>query len=192
MKETEIMKKLTIILAHGNYSKSIANKTIINRLIEKYPDATLKNISELYPDFNIDIESEQKSLVEADVVLLQFPVYWYNMPAILKQWMDKVLSYGFAYGENGDKVKDKTLIASITAGGRMESYTPIGSMHFYLRQFFNNIESTAYYCQMKFAEPVLGYGNIYIPNVANTPEIVSERANEQADRLIKVIDDLLK
>ena len=65
-------------------------------------------------------------------------------------------------------------------------------MHFYLPQFFNNIESTAYYCQMKFAEPVLGYGNIYIPNVANTPEIVTERANEQADRLIKVVDELLK
>ena len=186
------MKKLTIILAHGNYSKSIANKTIIDRLIKKYPDANLQNLAELYPDFNIDVETEQKNLIEADIVLLQFPVYWYNMPAILKQWMDKVLSYGFAYGVNGDKLKDKILVASITAGGRLESYTPIGSMHFYLRQFFNNIESTTYYCQMKFIEPILGYGNIYIPNVANTPEIVIERAIEQSDRLIKIIDELIK
>ena len=178
-----IMRKITIILAHGNYSKSIANKTIIDQLKKKYPDITLRNLAELYPDFNIDIEAEQKNLSEADIVLLQFPVYWYNMPAILKQWMDKALSYGFAYGENGDKLKDKILIASITAGGRLESYTPIGSMHFHLRQFFNNIESTAYYCQMKFVEPVLGYGNIYIPNVANTPEIVTERALEQANQI---------
>ena len=84
--------------------------------------------------------------------------------------MDKVLSYGFAYGTD-DKMKDKMLIASITAGGRMESYTPIGSMHFHLRQFFNNIESTAYYRQMKFTEPTLGYGYIYIPHLANTPQI---------------------
>ncbi len=186
------MKKLTIILAHGNYAKSIANKTIIEQLKTKYPDATIRNITELYPDFNIDIEAEQKNLMEADVVLLQFPVYWYNMPAILKQWMDKALAYGFAYGENGDKLKGKTLIASITAGGRMEAYTPIGSMHFYLRPFFSNIESTAYYCQMDFAEPILGYGNIYIPNVVNTPEVVTERATEQADRLIKVLEELLK
>ena len=110
----------------------------------------------------------------------------------MKQWLDKVLAYGFAYGEGGDKLKDKTLIASITAGGREEAYTPIGSMHFRLRQFFNNLESTAYYCQMKFAEPVLGYGNIYIPNVANTPEIVKERASEQANRLIAALDELLK
>ena len=135
---------------------------------------------------------EQQNLIEADVVLFQFPVYWYNMPAIMKQWLDKVLAYGFAYGEGGDKLKDKTLIASITAGGREEAYTPIGSMHFRLRQFFNNLESTAYYCQMKFAEPVLGYGNIYIPNVANTPEIVKERASEQANRLIAALDELLK
>ena len=186
------MKKLAIILAHGNYAKSIANKTIIEQLKKRFTDATIHNIAELYPDFNIDIDSEHKNLLDADVILLPFPVYWYNMPAILKQSMDKALSYGFAYGENGDKLKGKTLIASITAGGRMESYTPIGSMHFRLRQFFNNIESTAYYCQMKFAEPILGYGNIYIPNVANTPEIVTERALAQSDQLIKVLDDLLK
>ena len=186
------MKKLAIILAHGNYAKSIANKTIIEQLKKRFTDATIHNIAELYPDFNIDIDSEHKNLLDADVILLQFPVYWYNMPAILKQSMDKALSYGFAYGENGDKLKGKTLIASITARGRMESYTPIGSMHFRLRQFFNNIESTAYYCQMKFAEPILGYRTIYMPNVANTPEIVTERALAQADQLIKVLDDLLK
>ena len=186
------MKTLTIILAHGNYSKSTANKTIIECLKAKYPDVEIRNIAELYPDFNIDIEAEHASLLKADVVLLQFPVYRYTMPAILKQWCDRALSSGFAYGEGGDKLKGKTLIASITAGGGEEAYTPIGHMHFRLGQFFTNIESTAYYCQMNYAEPVLGYGNIYIPNVVNTPEIVEARAKEQAARLIEKLDELLK
>ena len=185
------MKKLTIILAHGHYAKSVANKTIIDCLKKKYPDAEVRNLGELYPDFNLDIEAEQKVLLDSDIILLQFPVYWYNMPGILKLWMDRVLAYGFAFGEGGDKLKDKLLTASITAGGREESYTPIGSMHFRLRQFFNNIESTAYYCQMKFAEPILGYGNIYNPEFDKSPDIVVERATAQAQKVIAALDKLM-
>lgn len=184
------MKKLTIILAHSHYEKSIANKTIIDALVKKYPNARVRNISELYHDFNIDVQAEQEDISDADVILFQFPVNWYNMPAILKHWIDKVLSYGFAYGD-AFKLEGKTLIASITAGAPEEAYTPIGHMHFRLRQFFNNIESTAYYCKMNFAEPVLGYGNIYIPDIMNTPEIVKERANNQAERLIAKLDEIL-
>ena len=185
------MKKLTIILAHSNYEKSIANKTIIENLNKKYPDIKVRNLMEMYPDFNIDIDSEQKNLVESDIILLQFPINWYNMPAILKHWMDLVLAYGFAYGASGDKLNGKTVIVSVTAGAHEEANTPIGSQHFRLRQFPNNIESSAYFCKMNFVEPVLGYGNIYIPNVVNTPEIVKQRATQQYERLIESLDKLL-
>ena len=61
------MKKITIILAHGHYAKSVANKTIIDKLMAKYPDAVVRNIGELYPDFNIDVEAEQRNLMEAEI-----------------------------------------------------------------------------------------------------------------------------
>ena len=186
------MKKLTIILAHPDYSNSIANKTIVDRLIKKYPDTTIRNIGELYPDFKIDVEAEQKNLVNADVILFQFPVNWYNVPAILKQWFDKVLTHGFAYGGDGDKLTGKTVMISATAGGDIDAYTPIGKNHFRLRQFYNNIEATAYLCGMNFGRPVFGYNNIYIPGVVNTPEIVQDRAKEQAENVIKHLEKLLQ
>lgn len=186
------MKKLTIILAHQHYAKSTANKTIIECLKKKYPDVKVRYIADLYPDFMIDVDMEQQNLIESDVILLQFPIYWYNMPAILKRWFDLVLAYGFAYGEGGDKLKGKTLIVSATAGGREESYTPIGSMHFRLRPFINNIESSTYYCQMNFAKPILGYGNIYSPEFDASPDVIVERATNQANRLIAALDELLK
>ena len=98
------MKQLTIILAHSDYSKSIANKTVMEEVQKQYPDVQIRNIAALYPDFAIDVEAEQQNLVRSDVVLLQFPVNWYNMPAIMKQWLDKVLTFGFAYGPGGDKL----------------------------------------------------------------------------------------
>ena len=38
-----------------------------------------------------------------DVVIFQFPLFWYSTPPILKQWQDIVLEYGWAYGEGGTK-----------------------------------------------------------------------------------------
>ena len=173
------MKKLTVILAHKDYENSIANKTIMKHLQKEFPDSPIRNISMLYPNFDIDVAAEQENLLESDVILFQFPINWFNVPSILKHWMDVVLTSGFAYGGGGDKLRGKTVLLSATAGGNKESYTPIGHMHFHLHPLLYNIECSVYYCQMNFADPILGYGNIYIPCVVNTPEIVRARPSEQ-------------
>jgi len=48
-------------------------------------------------------------LLEHDRIVLQFPMYWYSMPPLLKKWLDDVLTYNFAYGSKGDKLKGKDL-----------------------------------------------------------------------------------
>ncbi len=45
-----------------------------------------------------DIDGEQRKLLWADAVILQFPIWWFSMPAILKGWVERVYAYGFAYG----------------------------------------------------------------------------------------------
>src|SRR5512138_237891 len=47
--------------------------------------------------FAPDIAREQDRLRRADLLVLQFPVWWGAPPAILKGWFDRVLAYGFAY-----------------------------------------------------------------------------------------------
>lgn len=44
-----------------------------------------------------EVAREQAKVREADLVIFQFPVWWFSMPAILKGWVDRVLSKGFAY-----------------------------------------------------------------------------------------------
>ncbi|KPG01397.1 NAD(P)H dehydrogenase [Rhodopseudomonas sp. AAP120] len=52
-----------------------------------------------------DVQGEIDKLRWADVLILQFPLWWFTMPAILKGWVDRVYACGFAYGvgEHSDK-----------------------------------------------------------------------------------------
>nr|WP_286357244.1 NAD(P)H-dependent oxidoreductase [Faecalibaculum rodentium] len=84
---------------------SIANKAILEKLRASLPEAQLDNLFSLYPDFQIDVEAEQKKLKQADLVILQDSVYWYNVPSLTRRWFEEVLSYGWAYGEGGTALK---------------------------------------------------------------------------------------
>jgi NAD(P)H dehydrogenase (quinone) len=49
-----------------------------------------------------DIAAEQARIDKADALVLVFPVYWWSMPALLKGWIDRVFSNGWAYEENAE------------------------------------------------------------------------------------------
>ncbi|OJH42696.1 NAD(P)H-dependent oxidoreductase [Cystobacter ferrugineus] len=46
-----------------------------------------------------DVLSEQARLDRADALVLVYPVFWWSMPALLKGWIDRVFSNGWAYDE---------------------------------------------------------------------------------------------
>lgn len=56
-----------------------------------------------------DIMTEIGKLAWCDLLILQFPLYWFSMPAILKGWIDRVFVPGFAYG--GGAWYEKGLLA---------------------------------------------------------------------------------
>jgi NAD(P)H dehydrogenase (quinone) len=74
-------------------------------------------------------KAEIDKLLWADALILQFPLWWFAMPAILKGWVDRVFAYGFAYGVGehsdrrwGDRYGEGTLAGKpampiVTAGG---------------------------------------------------------------------------
>ncbi|MDR6534688.1 NAD(P)H-dependent oxidoreductase [Variovorax soli] len=85
-----------------------------------------------------DVAREQANLRWSDVVILQFPMWWFSMPAILKGWIDRVYANGFAYGVGehseerwGDRYGQGTLAGKramlvVTAGGWHSHYGPRG------------------------------------------------------------------
>jgi NAD(P)H dehydrogenase (quinone) len=82
-----------------------------------------------------DVAQEQQKLLAADAVILQFPLWWFGMPAILKGWVDRVFAYGLAYGYRGEGnryrygdggLKGKRAMLSVIVGGPAQDYSPRG------------------------------------------------------------------
>lgn len=55
----------------------------------------------------VDVVAEQARIDRADALVLVFPVYWWAMPALLKGWIDRVFSNGWAYDDSGPKIVKK-------------------------------------------------------------------------------------
>ncbi len=77
-----------------------------------------------------DVKAEQAKVAAADLVLFHFPVWWFGMPALLKGWVDRVFSRGFAYSagrkyERGH-FKGKRAMLCITTGTAATLYEPDG------------------------------------------------------------------
>jgi len=81
-------------------------------------------------EFAPEVAAEMEKLVWADMLILQFPLWWFSLPAILKGWIDRVFALGFAYEidrayEQGPFRNKRSLLA-FTTGGPRETYGPEG------------------------------------------------------------------
>jgi putative NADPH-quinone reductase len=177
-----------IILAHPNFIDSVANKTIIDELQNSELELEIRDIHNLYPEFKIDCKAEQDALLRHQTIVFQYPIYWYNMPAILKQWFDLVFSYQFAYGSKGDKLKGRNFVPSFTVGAPEDEYTTLGNHHFRVHEFCKNLEQTAYYAQMNYVDPIYFHGTSQAAGY--TIDEVKNKAKDQAKRLISRLHDL--
>lgn len=177
-----------IILGHPDWEKSLANKEIVNGLVNNGANVEVRNLQQLYPDFKIDIKKEQEALLRHKNIVFQFPFYWYTMPAILKHWFDLVLEYGFAYGSTGDKLRGKNFIPSFTVGSAENEYKTLGEHHFRITEFCKNLEQTAYYTQMNYIEPFYFHGTSL--NVGYKEKEVKSKAKDQAGKLAELLKTL--
>jgi glutathione-regulated potassium-efflux system ancillary protein KefF len=90
------MSKVVIISGHPDLEASYTNKIILEEAAKGISSVDIRRLDTLYPDYRIDVEAEQAALVTADVIVLQYPFYWYSTPALMKKWVDDVLAGGFA------------------------------------------------------------------------------------------------
>jgi len=188
------MKTTLIIVAHPHINESVTTQTIAQFLQSTSEAAngiiSIKMLSELYPDGKIDVAEEQKALLEVENVVLLFPFYWYNVPAILKLWLDEVLEYGFAYGKTGDKLKGKNLILSLSTGGPEEAYQPGGRNNNYIADYLLSMKQTAFLTGMNYLEPMVSYGMVNIKGIDIDKAPVIEKAKAHALKLYEMLQAL--
>jgi len=146
------MARTIVYYAHPGHKHSRLNRELVAaaRAVE---DVTFVDLYAEYPRHEIDIEIEQARVVEHDVIVLQFPLFWYSTPSLLKEWIDLVLEHGFAYGESGDACEGKAMMLATTAADPESAYRRDGYQRYTLREFLRPLEQTARLCGMRFLPP---------------------------------------
>lgn len=147
------MKNVYHIVTHPNLQKSRINKAVLKAFEDK-PGIETRKLNEVYPDWKIDVAKEKQSLLKADIIVVQTPFYWYSTPGLFKEWQDRVLEYGFAYGDGGNRLKGKQFQIVLSAFGPEEAYQHDGYNHFTIEELLRPLEQTANLCQMVFLKPI--------------------------------------
>ena len=169
--------KVLVNLFHPHLERSVVNRAWADRLANQ-PGITLRNLYALYPDGKIDVAAEQQALAEHDRLVFQHPFYWYATPPLMKQWLDDVLTYGWAYGPGGNALAGKEWLSAISTGGPADSYQAGGYNRFSMSEFLKPLVQTASLLQTVFLPPFIFHGAVVTD---------SEAVRASADALLDYI-----
>ena len=187
--EESIMANILIVSGHPRIDDdSVANKTILEEVARLLPDAQIDRLDALYPDYVINVEAEQAKLRAADVVVLQYPLWWYGFPSLLARWMEDVFLHGFSHGSKGKALRGKKLVASVTVGAPQAYYRADEGG---LDRFLAHVEATCSLTGMEYAGSVCTFGVPYLNrgDEAALADMV-ERSREHAARLVRFVEGL--
>lgn len=154
----ESKRNILLLFAHPSQTKSDVNVPMFIAS-QGCQGVTAVDLYAEYPDYQIDVEKEQQRLLDHDVIVFMFPLYWYSTPAMFKEWQDLVLEYGFAYGTNGNALNGKRFICAISAGGKESAYQCDGYNHFKISELLTPLQQTANLTGMTYLPPYALFGS---------------------------------
>lgn len=158
------MNKALVIVAHPQILHSKVNQRWVKALAQ-YPDRfTVHELYQVYPDGKIDVAKEQQLIEEHEYLVLQFPVYWFNCPPLMKKWLDDVFTHGWAYGSTGDKLRHKKIMLAVSAGGKADEFSDSGKYQITLDQVLKPFELTAHYVEADYQSVYAFYNAEHNPS----------------------------
>lgn len=178
--------RVLVLFCHPALQKSRINRhlAVAARSVE---GVTFHDLYEAYPDLHVDVPREQELLAAHDVIVFQHPFFWYSCPALLKEWIDVVLEYGFAYGKGGTKLQGKKLLSALTTGGAEQAYSRSGHNHFTISELLVPFEQTARLCGMHWQPPFVVHGAAGLTDHA----AIASHADAYVKRLTALRDEKL-
>lgn len=79
-----MQQKVLIVSGHTNLQgDSVANKNIIANLKELLPSSTIIDLGSM--DYKFDVKKEQQLLLDHDIIVMQFPLFWYSWPSAMQK-----------------------------------------------------------------------------------------------------------
>jgi glutathione-regulated potassium-efflux system ancillary protein KefG len=150
-------RRVLVLYCHPQAHRSRVNRTMMES-VRHLPGISVHDLYERYPDAGIDVGYEQALLAEHDTIVLQHPFYWYSTPPLLKEWLDVVLTWGWAYGRGGTALRGKRLLSALTTGGPEHAYLDGVTERFSLKELLAPMAQTAWLCGMEYLPPFAVHG----------------------------------
>lgn len=148
--------KVLLLYAHPEAPNSVANQVLL-KAAATLSHVTVHDLYAHYPDFFIDIPHEQQLLRDHQVIVFQHPLYTYSCPALLKEWLDRVLTRGFASGVGDDALAGKHWRSVITTGDAESAYQTSGALGVEMADILRPFALTAALCRMHWQPPMIIY-----------------------------------
>lgn len=176
--------KTLVILSHPSIEESKINSAWIQEASKMESPPTIHNINEAYGDNPINVKAEQNLIAQHDAIVLQFPMYWFNVPPLLKKWLDDVLLPGFAYGptEADRRMTGMPVGFAVSTGIKESDYSNHGRYKYSVLELLAPLHATTSYIGASAFEPYVFYGAEYNPSI----ESISASANGYAAYLEKL------
>ena len=153
------MARIVVLCAHPQLEHSRVTHALARAAAGRgLPQVEVRDLYALYPDYLIDVATEQSALADAQLVVWLHPVHWYGMTPLLKLWADDVLAFGWAYGPGGTALRGKDLWLVTSTGGSAEAYRPDGLNRYFFDAFLPPYEQTAQLVGMRFLPPLVLHG----------------------------------
>jgi glutathione-regulated potassium-efflux system ancillary protein KefG len=178
----DIKNRVLIIFAHPALEKSRVNRKLI-QYVKDIEGVIFHDLYEAYPDFHIQVRREQSLLAENDVIVFHHPLFWFSMPALLKEWMDLVLEHKWAYGKKGTTLRGKKLLSVITTGGRESLYSKDGYNRHTRGELLSPMKVSARVCRMDYLPPFVVHGTHQI-----TKEEIMQSGEDYRKMIIAIRD----
>lgn len=147
------MKKTLIVVAHPNIAQSVVNRTWAETFSRHGDRYTVHQLYAAYPDGNIDVAAEQKLIEAHGTLILQFPIYWFSCPPLLKQWLDSVFTHGWAFGSSATAFKGRAIGLAVSHGTPPQDYAHSGKVRHTLAETLVPFENVANYIGAKYLPP---------------------------------------
>ncbi len=178
-------------LGHTDLNNSVANVTIASELARIAPGIGQDILAERYPDGRIDADAERARMEAADIIIVQYPLFWFGQPSLLQRWQEQVFVHGWSHGSTGNALRGKKLLLGITTGAPEAAYTVKDGQGHSLDEYALPWKVTCGFTGMEYAGLVATYGVSYL--LRGDPEkveAVRSLARAHAERLVARVKEL--
>ncbi len=151
--------KTLVIVSHPYFARSTATRAL-QAAAEGLDDVEVRNLDVLYGTEvgAFDIAAEQKAADAADRIVFVFPIHWFNLPPMLKAYLNEVWTYGWAFGPRGTALKGKEMQVVVTAGATEHTYSDTGIIRSTIDEVLTPMKASALYVGMTWLKPLAFFG----------------------------------